>query len=202
MKNNWRWEKFAQLYVQTGEQAKSYMQVYKCNNKVTAEKNSSRLMKNAEFCEVLCKYQKQIKEEHKGLSEQTINELSTVAFSDITDVADVDKELNVDIRVERLSELPPEIRRTIQSFDINKVTTGGKDNRVDRTNFKFKMHDKLGALNTLTKVLGINKKDDNQEDELENMTKQELWSLILRTLNELAAKRGDNIIPIKAIEGK
>jgi phage terminase small subunit len=198
MKANQRWEKFAQKIVEGGTQVEAYQAVYKCKSKGVAKANATALMKNPNFSLLLQKYQDQVKEKHEGIAEQTIKELSNIAFSDITNVASLDADLN--LTVEEMKQLPTEIRRTIQSFTVNRIKAGRSDNPVERVNFKLKLYDKMSALNTLTKILGITKEDgDSRRAELEQMTKAELLQLIVKKLSELEDKYGNIIIPIKAI---
>jgi len=197
---NQKWEEFAQKIVEGVAQTEAYRKIYKCKKKSTAEQNASKLLENTKFGQVLQRYQDEVKEKHEGLAEQTINELKAVAFSDITEIADVTRELDINLRADKLSDLPPEIRRTIQSFDINRTSGGSGENPFERVLFKFKMHDKMAALNTLTKILGITKDDDgDRENKFTGMSNQEIWLYIVRRLQEMAALRGKTIIPMKMI---
>lgn len=76
---------------------------------------------------------------------RVIHELARLAFSDIGDVADVDAKGN--FKLKAFAKMQPDARVAIASIK-QKPNEYGQEREI-------KLHDKLGALNTLAKVTGL-----------------------------------------------
>lgn len=91
-------------------------------------------------------------EKHNVTQDSIMRELAKMAFSSLGDLIEVDSEGNGWINLERLSD---EQRAAVSEFTVDEYKEGrGEDSRaVKKTKIKF--HDKLGALNSLARILGI-----------------------------------------------
>lgn len=83
-----------------------------------------------------------------------LKELRNFAFSDVTELMDVD--------FAKIKELPPEVRRLITSF--KKTVTHG--DTYTNTTYDIKFVDKLKAFEMLNKHIGFYEKDNHQKKEI------------------------------------
>ncbi len=139
-------------------------------SKKTAAQQASRMLK-------LVKIQNRIKELKKDLEKiahvsklKTIKELSTVAFSNIIDVIDVEENI---IRIKdgkKLSDLPRSITAAIS--EISETANG----------LKIKFHNKENAITQLSRMLGWNEPEKTDittggeqiKDDFSTITTEEL----------------------------
>lgn len=127
--------------------------------------------------------QSYIKSKSEGLkaaaaikNETVLLELKQWAYSDIGDY--------IGLTSDELKELPPEIRRCIQSYDIKTTTylpRGAKQGEeVKETNIKIKLVDKIKAIEAINKHIGFYLEDNKQKAH-----KIDIKQLNVHTLNAL-----------------
>jgi len=88
-----------------------------------------------------------------------LNELLTLAFSDVTDY--------IGLSLEELKALPPEVRRCLSSYESKTVTYlprgAVRGEEVTETTIKFKLKDSMKAIEMINKHLGFYDADNRQK---------------------------------------
>ena len=155
-------EAFCQNYVSGMSATAAYIEAgYKPG---TASKAVHVLLKNPKVAERLAELRAQRAKEHDITAERVLGELARVAFASITDVVawktvklthpETGQELYVpavDLAADS-ADLDPAIRAAVAEVSLSKDGT-----------FKVKMHDKLVALDKLSRHLGLFEKDNEQK---------------------------------------
>ena len=89
-----------------------------------------------------------------------VREAMAIAYSNITDVVDLDDDGSVTLKEKRLSELPRPVQSAIKRFEVDETITEAGDKKTTRRRFKVEMYDKLNAL----KLIIDNGLRDDDED--------------------------------------
>ena len=90
-------------------------------------------------------------------NDRVMRELVRLAFSDIGELFDDNGNLISP------KHLPEDTRRALTSFDVITSTRGSGENAVVEFTHKFKMADKLAALEKIAKILGMYREDNVQK---------------------------------------
>jgi phage terminase small subunit len=120
----------------------------------TACEQAARLLANAKVAEAVAAGKADRGERLEITADRVLQELALIAFSDLSESLRVD--VYGRILVNTLDELPPRVRRCIES--IKQVTTeipDGEGGTVERVQLSVKLHSKVAALGMLTKHLGL-----------------------------------------------
>jgi phage terminase small subunit len=121
-----------------------------------AEVQGHRLLSNAKIQKALHLRQAEIAESLEVTQERVVAEFAGIGFADIGDLMswkkrDPRKPLESLVTLKESAALPARVRRTIQSVEE------GKDG------LKLRLHDKLAALDKLSRFLGLYEKDNSQD---------------------------------------
>jgi phage terminase small subunit len=139
-------EEFCWEYVRCKVPARAYRKVYKKASDSTIYVNAYRLMKNPKVKIRVEEIKKELKEWSQIEVEDLVEELRSIAFSDLTEIIDDDGNLI------SIKDIPEDVRGAIQIYEKNKsINPLG----VENTSYKVKMHDKLNAINAIAKLLGL-----------------------------------------------
>jgi len=155
---------FAIKYIELDFNAtQAYVKVYKVSER-TAEVNGHKLLRNAKIREYIDKELDNIIGNTKELEKQVIEEYKKIAFANIKDYIDV----------ETGEYIMTEDSETgaVESIQVDSVRTKDGESIEKR---KFKLHDKIKALDSLAKlVIGMTEKhrlvDENGDDKELNIT--------------------------------
>lgn len=121
----------------------------------SAYAQGSRLLKRHEVKEAVAQILSDRTLKNAELAEQVIQELRLIALSNIRDVMRVDPETGK-IYVRDLDSLTPEQSRLIMELGQHTTEHCDEEGRVlERVELKVKLHPKLGALQTLARILGL-----------------------------------------------
>jgi phage terminase small subunit len=123
-------------------------------SKTIARRSGSRLLATPHVAEAIEKAQRGRVQRTQVTADQVVNELALIAFSDISEVFDVDG--NGRVTVKDLKSLPPAVRRAIS--DISQVSTETKGENgvvVEKVRLKVGLHSKIKAIELLMDHLGM-----------------------------------------------
>jgi len=156
--------RFCEEYIIDLNQSGAYRRAgYKPKSDNAAWVCASKLLRNAKVKKYISQLQQPIIKKSQNLAERVIEELENLAFSDIGNLINPTGKF---ISIKDIIELPPNIRRTIESFEETKL------------GLKIKFVKKLPALELLCKHMGLltNKIEltGNSQDSLKNLTIEEL----------------------------
>jgi len=143
---NGQHEKFCHEYIIDSNRTRAYKDVYKCSLKA-AESGGSRLLRNAKVQERIKELEKPAIKKAEVTAERVIDELAKIGFSDITDFLRMQGENGISL--ELLENLPRELTACISEITEYETVTGLK-------RYKFKLHDKVKALELLGKTNTLN----------------------------------------------
>ena len=132
--------------------------IYAGFSEKTAVSQASQMLSIDENEKYLTKLREDYSLKHGINKDRVLNEYRKIAFSDIRNI------LTVDGGLKAINELDDDTAGAIagiESFDENDNQTGEKLG----TNRKIKMHDKMKALDSLSKHLGLFEKDNSQKIE-------------------------------------
>lgn len=163
-------EKFCNYYIETGNASEAYRRAYNCEN--MSEKaiweNASKLLNNTKVAPRVKELQDELKDISDITKERLMRELSNIAFSSISDMH------NTWIERKDFEKLTPKQKSAIKSIStkIVKKNIGTKDcpEYVDVEFVKIEMHDKLKAIEDLSKMLGYNEPEKHEHVFREPMT--------------------------------
>jgi phage terminase small subunit len=138
-----------QAYIQAGYKARG----------AVADSKASRLVRNGKVRAYLQKLRDKATERTLIDGVKIINEYAKLAFTDISDYIDIDKEGNVIFRP--FDTIDKEKLAAIESIKKRSKTTSNKDGTEHTTTTKeIKLHSKLNALDSLGKHFGVFDKDN------------------------------------------
>lgn len=120
-------------------------------SKKTASVIGSETLAKPYVQDYLNKKREDISKRHNVTMDRIIQEYAHIAFQDTADLFEGS-------RLKDISELPENVTRAIQEVSSMRVR-GSDDTEV----VKIKHHDKKGALDSLTKILGGFEKDNDQK---------------------------------------
>ena len=125
-------------------------------SKKTAYSQGQRLLKNVEIQKRIAELKEKREERTKVTQDRVVKELALLGFSDLSNYIDIDSDTGA-IRAKGFEDMPGETSRALQSIQEDRVIkedAGGEKTTVyDKV--KFKMHDKIRALEILARHLGM-----------------------------------------------
>jgi len=143
-----------QLILHKGNKTNAYLSSgYKVKSKAVAAVNASRLLKNANVQRLLQFRMEQVRRKADVEVNQVrvIEEVNSLAYSNITDVLTWDCEGNIKIRPSH--ELSAKVSRTIKKIKVTRTEVPQKDGEpVVKINFEIEQHDKKGPLEILSRA--------------------------------------------------
>lgn len=163
-------EKFCNYYIETGNASEAYRRAYNCDN--MSEKaiweNASKLLNNTKVAPRVKELQDELKDISDITKERLMRELSNIAFSSISDMH------NTWTERKDFDKLTSKQKAAIKSIStkVIKKNIGTNDNPeyVDVEFVKIELHDKLKAIEGLTKMLGYNEPEKHEHIFREPMT--------------------------------
>jgi len=125
-------------------------------SKKTAYSQGQRLLKDVEVQKLIQKEMEKRSKRTKINQDRVLKELAMIGFSDLRNYVDIEKETGV-IRAKTFEEMPEGESRVIQSIEENRaIKEDAKGEQVTvYDKIKFKLHDKLKALELIGKHLGM-----------------------------------------------
>jgi phage terminase small subunit len=137
-------ERFCQEYVNNGGNAdEAHEAAYGYSHKTSGFNNVSRLLDDPRVFLKIQEFRAQISSEYKVTRERIVEELASVAFSDLADYMDHDGKTLI---VKSLSDLPRRLTRAVSQIEQIDTASGPV--------IRLKFHDKLVALDKLNKMAG------------------------------------------------
>ncbi len=149
-----RYVTFAKAYVTNGFVAKSAAIAAGYSTR-TAEVQGARLLRIAKVLEMISEFSGPVHDAYQVTYERVIEELANVAFADIGSLVDWDEH---GARLRASKDLDPRARRAVKKLEsVESEAPGARlgNASTTRSHQRVELHDKLGALNTLAKHLGI-----------------------------------------------
>lgn len=151
------WRQFAMALVEKGSAVEAYRTIWpgaRSRNPNNVRVAAHKLLKeNPEVWQIVDTIVAQKLEESGIRADAVLSELGLLAYSDITNVVTWNQFGGAQLRA--VEDLPPEVRRTIKKVKTKIVQRGGTgdDDPIFETTVEVELHDKLSALNSLTRVL-------------------------------------------------
>lgn len=145
-------KRFADKYFETLNGTQSA--IYAGYSESTARVQASQLLDDEEIQQYLSTLRKEYQEKTGINKESVLNEYRKIAFSDIRKI------LTVDGGLKSIDEIDDETAGAIAGIESMDVL--GEEGEKFGTNRKIKLHDKLRALEALSKHLGLFEKDNEQ----------------------------------------
>ena len=139
---------FALEYIRTWNATQSYKKVYDCDQN-NAEKHAVRLVDHGGVQEMVNDHFQAVQDRHKALFDRVVNELSYLAFSRAGHFASFNDE---GLEFKSLEDLEDYQEAAIHSIE-SRTTTDDQGNTI--RDHKYKLHDKIKALDLLGKHLGM-----------------------------------------------
>lgn len=143
--------KFADKYFETGNASESA--IYAGFSADTAKQSGYQVLIRDDVQEYLSKLRKEYQEKTGINKESVLNEYRKIAFSDVRKILTVDGGLK---SIDDIDDDTAGAIAGIESFDVE------ADGEKLGTNRKIRLHDKLKALEALSKHLGLFEKDNEQ----------------------------------------
>ena len=123
-------------------------------SKMTAQKQAFTLLANPVIQHAVERAKKARSARTEITADNVLRELACLAFSDLSEILQVDKYGRVLCRT--LDDLPPPVRRCIESIkQVTTETPDGEGGVVERVQLSVKLHSKVSALTLLVKHLGL-----------------------------------------------
>lgn len=143
---NKKQQRFCEEYVATGfkSAAGSYQKVFNSKNLNTAGVEASRLLNNLAVKKYISKLSEGLTQSALIKAEEIISECKLIAYADVRDAIDI---VDGDIYIKNIDALPSEVTKSISEIS----TSNGRAGRTCR----IKLHDKLKALEMLSKFSGL-----------------------------------------------
>ena len=164
MKLTKKQEAFVYEYLLTFNATQAYLKAgYKAKNENTAAVAAHKLLRNPKIKKKISQLLEERRKKYAPTVENTIKELTNIAFSDLFNLIEIDEYGNVKLR--NITNLSESDRRAIHSLTFD-AKTG---------TIKIKMHDKLKALELLGKHLGMfegEKPDTEQLNKLQEIIEE------------------------------
>ncbi len=138
-------QKFIMFYVNDPERT-AYKAVTKAGYATqNPRQRAAVLMKDENIKQVIYEYEMLIAADHSEVRDQVIKELCLIAFCDMKEFIKWTESNGLDIT--KLDKLPENLSRVVKEVSITETKVG--------TNKKFKLHDKIAAIQELNKMLGF-----------------------------------------------
>ncbi|WP_306540548.1 terminase small subunit [Dysgonomonas sp.] len=147
-------EKFANLYVETGNKSEAYRGSYSCSNMSEKQiwEEASKLSKNPKVAQRIKELQTNLEKRSDITKDKIINELAKIAFSSIAYLH------NTWIERVDFEKLTSDQKASIKNIStkVEKKNTGtNKDPDIIQVEYvKIELHDKIKALESISKMLG------------------------------------------------
>lgn len=156
----------------------------------SANVNSSRMLTNANIQNAIQQGLKKKLSKPDNLSDRVISELTKIAMVDIKDFLKFDKD---GVVLKNSDDVDGTMINEVSSRTIENETEQGTNRRV---NLKFKLHDKMKALEMLSKYLGLLNKDTTEETPVQTINNiKTVMIQIVKTPEQIEAeKRGGKMI--------
>ena len=122
----------------------------------TAEQIGHQLLKKTSVSEAIAKAQAERSERLEITADMWLRELWLIGHSDIENYVTIDE--GGLIIAKTFEEMPKDASRALEMIEENrtiKESSDGKDSNIINSKIRFKMHDKLGALEKIGKHLGF-----------------------------------------------
>lgn len=119
-------------------------------SKKTARVQSAQMLSISKVQEYLQQLRAEQQERVRVDADRVLQELSAIAFSNITDVVNIDR-LDITFR----DDIIPEAQAAIQVMNMTKGSQGSNQGSHSTERIQIKMHGKLGALKELGNHLGL-----------------------------------------------
>lgn len=158
-------KKFLDRYFETLNGAQSA--IYAGYKENSARQQAHQILERPESEEYLQKLRADFIAKNGINKESVLNEYRKIAFSDVRKVLTVDGGLKP---LDEVDEDTAGAIAAIESFDV----TDKESREILGTNRKIKLHDKLRALEALSKHLGLFEKDNDQKSKAAQVTIFEL----------------------------
>lgn len=178
--DNDKHERFCKEYVKDLNAKKAYVRTYGNVTDRTAETNGSKLLRNTEVQHRISELQEKRAAKHDITADRVLMELANVAFANIGLVAEWDSEGKVTLKEKDEMGIGLHALSSIQSVD-----TYDKDGNHLSTKNKFTMHDKLKALELLSRHLGLL---DGTGDDSKGKNKGAVAAAILGLIDRVKTK--------------
>lgn len=188
-------EKFVQGLFAGLSQREAYKQSYDCQNMKdkSIDEKACELAKNVKIMSRLTELQNELKERNMVTVERILAEYAKIGFADIKEFVEfktvktvVDTDDNGEPIVDYKMIVDAKDSSQVDGTLINEVSIG-KDGT-----FKFKLHDKLNALEKMGKTLGMftdkvesKNVNVNLNDDISNMTEEEIDAEIAKLSEKL-----------------
>lgn len=121
-----------------------------------ADVTGPRLLVNVGIASAVAKAQEKRSERLEITLDKWIRELAVIGFSDLANYITVDE--GGFIIAKAFDAMPENASRALEMIEENKTikeSSDGKDSNIINSKIRFKMHDKLGALEKIGKHLGF-----------------------------------------------
>ncbi len=146
--------KFAERWFETAKGGESA--VYAGYSEKTKDQIAYNLLQEPEVNEYIQKLREDYKAKNGINAESVLNEYRKIAFSDVRNL------LTIDGGLKDISEIDDDTASSIAS--IESYEDFNREGEKLGTNRKLKLHDKLRALEALSKHLGLFEKDNSQKE--------------------------------------
>jgi len=122
----------------------------------TAEVQGCRLLRNAQIAEAVTTAQTKRSERLEITLDKWLRELAIIGFSDLKDYLGISADTGA-IRAKAFEEMPEGASRALEAIEENRAIKENSDGESTTVydKIKFKVHDKLGALEKIGKSLGF-----------------------------------------------
>lgn len=141
-------QQFCREYLKTFNGTLAYQAVYRSKSANGAGAGACELLKNPKIQAYLSQLRDRISSKSEATLERTMQEISRVAFANITSVLTFD---NGGVSFQDSDSLPDDITAAIESVTVNETQT---ESGVTRRQ-SLKMHNKMTALGYLADFFGI-----------------------------------------------
>lgn len=148
--DNEKHERFCQEYIKDMNGKKAYVRTYPDSSEKAAESASSRLLRNVKVQQRISELQTKVSDRIGIDQDMILQEIAKVAFANIGYVCEWDANGSLTLKEKSEMGIGLGAIQSIQSTDIF-----DKDGNKIQTKNKFNMHDKLKALELLSRHLGI-----------------------------------------------
>lgn len=149
---------FVKEYVYDLNATRAYLEVYKNASHKVATNESSRLLKKKEVKDAIAKELNPIFDNLEVSKEKVLREYCTIAFSNPYDFITQDGE---DIKLKNKDDIPEPIRNAVRKMKVKKSYSDDGDLEVT---VEFELHDKLKALDQLSKYLKLTEQEEEKEE--------------------------------------
>jgi phage terminase small subunit len=177
-------KRFCDEYLVDLNGTRAYRQVYKVKTDNTAAVNAARLLTNAKIQTYIQQKQKKLQEKTGITIERVLNEYARIAFSDLRAL------YNEDGSLKKINELTEEEAAAIAGVEVDELFDLIDDSKTQiGITKKIKRWDKVKALDSLGRHLGMFAKDNEQlkpETVVNNVNGMNTGEL--KTLQELLSK--------------